>query len=803
MKKPLIANISTLLLILVFNFQSSFAQVNLTLTGGVFPTGNPIMGITYGNGVYVSIGYNGYILRSTDGNNWTVAKNSSWLNVTYSKVCYGNGLFVGVSTGGHIVTSPDGSNWTQQTSPTSSNISDVQYLNGNYYIVGSNNTAYSSADGITWTSFSIGAGGTDYLTNIFYAGSKLYIGARSSTNDSRCYSSTTGATGTWSSTLINSNGGLNKLVYLNNRFFALNSTPSVYSSTDGTSWAVAGGTRLAAPNQVFTAFYDGLTYFLLGNSTDFGYCSVFTSLDGINFSLQPQAVSLTVQHAAYLNGKYFLVGNEGLVSATNGANWVFASTNLNAVATDGTNYVAVGQNTSNEAGIQLSTDFVNWTTVLPGIIKPLNGITYGGGKFVAVGNTNSLGKSTFAVSTDGLVWTTGATTYADNLRAVAYGNSKYVAVGLNGRILYSSTGLLWTSAEAVTGYHYYGVSYVNGYFVAVGGSTLVNGMVKVKYSADGVSWTDASPSVAGQFHSICYGGGKYMLVGRDNVSGSQKFFSMTTTDITSSATYSATATISTPEGELGTIGYGAVSFNNSTFTALANLRVAPFSAYVLTSTNATSWTATAVGSTTRLRSIVSMGSSFRAIGGSPSGYLKISIGATLPLKLVSFTGRENGGYANLEWKATDELNTDHFEVEASDDGQRFHHIGSVVAKNAPGTNAYNYTDPAKLSGSRYYRLRMFDRDGKSTYSQHIRLESKATMKTLSIYPNPAASSITISLPSSEKSTLVIYNSKGERLISQELQGSQPSMNITSLAPGVYVLQVTQGGTTFSERMIRK
>jgi hypothetical protein len=79
-------------------------------------------------------------MTSPDGITWTsrtAAANNSWYSVTY-----GNGLFVAVSWDGtnRIMTSPDGINWTSRTSPINLQWTSVTYGDGLFVAVSQNQT---------------------------------------------------------------------------------------------------------------------------------------------------------------------------------------------------------------------------------------------------------------------------------------------------------------------------------------------------------------------------------------------------------------------------------------------------------------------------------------------------------------------------------------------------------------------------------------------------------------------------------------------------------------------------------------
>ena len=63
---------------------------------------NSVVGVCYGNGKFVAVGFGGKIAYSSDGINWTVVTDSKFGNLSISSVCYGNGKFVAVGRNGKI-----------------------------------------------------------------------------------------------------------------------------------------------------------------------------------------------------------------------------------------------------------------------------------------------------------------------------------------------------------------------------------------------------------------------------------------------------------------------------------------------------------------------------------------------------------------------------------------------------------------------------------------------------------------------------------------------------------------------------
>ena len=110
----------------------------------------------------------------------------------------------------------------------------------------------------------------------------------------------------------------------------------------------------------------------------------------------------------------------------------------------------------------------------------------------------------------------------------------------------------------------------------------------------------------------------------------------------------------------------------------------------------------------------------------------------LPLTLLNFSGKAlAANSALLNWRTTNEVNTNYFELQRSADSYIFNTLAKLQAKGSAQSAAdYNYTDAGLKAGLYYYRLRMVDRDGKETYSPVVTLQWK-TQNTISLYPVPA------------------------------------------------------------------
>lgn len=156
--------------------------------------------------------------------------------------------------------------------------------------------------------------------------------------------------------------------------------------------------------------------------------------------------------------------------------------------------------------------FSGFALVSYGTSGQINGLAYGGGRFVAVEASGAIRVST----NNGVSWVakTSGTTLA--ITQIGYGNGNFVAVGQTGLILSSSDAEAWTIRSSGTTETLQNVVYADGRWVVVGDAG------KILVSTDLVNW--AARTVPGlpsgtHFYGIAYGNGRYCLVGGDSTDG--------------------------------------------------------------------------------------------------------------------------------------------------------------------------------------------------------------------------------------------------------------------------------------------
>ncbi len=185
---------------------------------------------------------------------------------------------------------------------------------------------------------------------------------------------------------------------------------------------------------------------------------------------------------------------------------------------------------------------------------------------------------------------------------------------------------------------------------------------------------------------------------------------------------------------------------------------------------------------------------------------------TLPVKLISFSGRLNGSKVDLNWVTANELNTKHFEVERSADGLRFSKLATVTAKgNSNSPTSYDLVDPAPLKGVNYYRLKMVDIDGKFEYSQVviIRIENSIQLVT-KVAPNPFTGKIDVYLTLTHNTPVDFrfIDINGRMVFSKSVKGLKgfnwfTINDLDKLPSAPYMLHIKTDDATIVEKLIKQ
>jgi hypothetical protein len=183
-----------------------------------------------------------------------------------------------------------------------------------------------------------------------------------------------------------------------------------------------------------------------------------------------------------------------------------------------------------------------------------------------------------------------------------------------------------------------------------------------------------------------------------------------------------------------------------------------------------------------------------------------SLNNALPVLFTLFNGKCEGNGILISWRTAQEMNSSHFNVERSNDGNNWAAIATLpAAGNSSMEKNYSFADNNPGTQT-YYRIAQYDIDGKIQYTGTLKLSCTIT-DVFRVWPNPVTESVFVNITTSRPARVIIkiYDNRGALVKSQQsnlLSGSnQVSVAMKNLPAGVYqlVTEWADGGNrkTFS------
>jgi hypothetical protein len=394
--------------------------------------------------------------------------------VAYEEVAFGSNSiteqsrFVAVGNSGTSAYSNDGITWNAVTLPTQGTWVGVSYYDNQFVAVSSNTSnGATSTDGITWTLRSLSTSsnwsGLISKTQAYTARTPVSVPAQPVTSVSIGDASATTFTTdgiTWTSATSIIGGTWSSGIY-SDKFVAIGplSSEAIYS-TNGVSWNLSNKMPDA-----FWAFNHPATTLR------------YIASNGSNLYLAVRS------------------GSSIATSSTDAITWTAASIPATATAVTTIGYghgrFVIANNTTTTNQLSHSTNGTTWTNISPVAVRfNINQFSYDSSSNIMVGVGNiASSRVSLTRSTDGTTWTTGTMPALGAITAITYnsvsfGNGKFVAVGTSGAAAYSTDGITWTSVTLPTQGTWIGVTYADSKFVAVSSNTSSGAT-----STDGATWT--------------------------------------------------------------------------------------------------------------------------------------------------------------------------------------------------------------------------------------------------------------------------------------------------------------------------
>ena len=447
-------------------------------------TSSDLLGVGFGGGLFVAVGANRTVITSANGTAWTVQPGvPQTIGSTLSSVAHNGSVFIAAGSAGGLITSPNGSAWTVRSVPTTASLTGVA-ATGSLAVAVGYDTILSSPNGTTWTArtFAAPGPGVSRALRAVVSGPAGFLAGGS---QGALYASADGIS-PWASRSVPSSRGIFAVAHDGAQYCAVGTSGAVARSTDGVTWAQGAGLSVI-PTWPWAAIARGAGLFVAAgagaeimSSPD---CVTWTERNAGRTADPATGIAGDLRDVAFGNATFVAVGEEFpdpspgiplIATSSDGVSWTQRSSglptvverSLTAVGFGSGSFVALGTEWNTGASILLTSPTgVTWTSQSApfAAFESFSDVVFANGLFVAVGDR-------IWTSANGTAWTLRHDFSGTHFFGVSFGGGRFVAVGRLGAHLSSTDGVTWAPDAPASADSQHAVAFGASRFVSVGDS---------------------------------------------------------------------------------------------------------------------------------------------------------------------------------------------------------------------------------------------------------------------------------------------------------------------------------------------
>lgn len=176
----------------------------------------------------------------------------------------------------------------------------------------------------------------------------------------------------------------------------------------------------------------------------------------------------------------------------------------------------------------------------------------------------------------------------------------------------------------------------------------------------------------------------------------------------------------------------------------------------------------------------------------------------LPVDWLFFSGKASENGVRLDWATTKERANAYFIPQKSKDARTWNALPQVRGNgDTDAVSFYESWDSNPFLGKNYYRILQVDDDGRSDYSEVIRVDYFGPPQVL-IYPNPFNSEIKIEGNGISDVDFVLLDSQGvqQALTKRSISDDRVVLGIGDIPSGIYFLQVRTAHSVILQKLFK-
>lgn len=196
----------------------------------------------------------------------------------------------------------------------------------------------------------------------------------------------------------------------------------------------------------------------------------------------------------------------------------------------------------------------------------------------------------------------------------------------------------------------------------------------------------------------------------------------------------------------------------------------------------------------------------------PAGYTLIQtastvsvtkLNGTLPAVWGEFSATNKNGDVVLQWNTVQEDNTAHFAIEYSTNGVDFTVLANVqAAGNSAFASAYSFVHQTPAATNNYYRIKLYDADGKSSQSavRFVKF-NKGKVVAVQALPNPVINQLQLQVQ--EQVQIKLVDIAGRVYLNQQFNAGVNDLQVAHFPAGIYQVIVLKDNQVIETKKIVK
>lgn len=177
--------------------------------------------------------------------------------------------------------------------------------------------------------------------------------------------------------------------------------------------------------------------------------------------------------------------------------------------------------------------------------------------------------------------------------------------------------------------------------------------------------------------------------------------------------------------------------------------------------------------------------------------ISVPVTIPLPVEYLEFKAEvADNNSIDINWSTALEINSSHYILERSFDGNNFNSIAQIpAAGNSNSIRNYYFNDNEVEKGfTYYYRLRQYDLDGSFRFSDIASAQTGKNLIQPILQPNPSTGIFSIKNTGSKKSVIIIItNILGQIVYTENAYKAGSDIDISSLENGLYFVRISTDG----------